>query len=343
MKLGMTLDQKNGILTKNLRLLVKVLAVAALSACSAIPSFNTDNYVEPVNGASVMPNTTTYTKELDCLGDYIDTNKLMPVRIAVGHIDDFTGKMDVTNGRRITQGAALMAISAVARTHLPIVERLDVSTSEMEFKYTDNKLIGDNKILPDHSVQKEPGFRKTFAGSVLGSDYHIIGGITEVNYNIRSGSLDSTLKYWGVSGRYAVLNVAVDLRLVNTRTLEVVDVVSFQKQIIGTEIRTGVFSFFSDQSSVLDINAAEKTQEPVQRAVRMVVEHGVFELISKLYKVPETNMCIVNPNKPEQKSVAGDKAVSPAAAKDNDSTALTPPSQDPVMHVSVDAHTFKKS
>ena len=40
-----------------------------------------------------------------------------------------------------------------------------------------------------------------------------------------------------------VMNVGLDLRLVDTTTLEVVDVISYQKQIIGRQVSAGVFEF----------------------------------------------------------------------------------------------------
>lgn len=254
------------------------LASTLLSGCGAIPRMDADRYVTPLSGAAVTANLTNYTRQLDCLGDFLKQASLPPSRFAVGRVEDYSGKQDLVNGKRMTQGAALMVISALAHTRLPIVERLDTSVAEMELKYTDNKLIGDTASAPENT------FRRTVAGTVLGSDYHIVGGITEVNYNIRSGSLETTVSSIGASGRYAVLDVAIDLRLVNTRTLQVIDVASVQKQIIGTEIRAGIFRFLSD--SVIDINAADKAQEPIQKAVRMLTERAVFKLVAGLYKVP---------------------------------------------------------
>lgn len=255
------------------------VASTLLSGCGAIPRMDADRYVTPLSGAAVTANLTNYTKQLDCLGDFLKQANLPPSRFAVGRVEDYSGKQDLVNGKRMTQGAALMVISALAHTRLPIVERLDTSVAEMELKYTDNKLIGDTAPSPDNA------FRRTIAGTVVGSDYHIVGGITEVNYNVRSGSLETTVSSIGASGRYAVLDVAIDLRLVNTRTLQVIDVASVQKQIIGTEIRAGIFRFLSD--SVIDINAADKAQEPIQKAVRMLTERAVFKLVAGVYKVPE--------------------------------------------------------
>ena len=52
------------------------------------------------------------------------------------------------------------------------------------------------------------------------------------------------------------MNIAIDLRLVQTTTLEVVDVVSYQKQIIGREISAGVFDFLN--GNVFDISAGDR-------------------------------------------------------------------------------------
>jgi len=255
---------------------------SVLSGCGSLPRFDADRYVTPLSGAKVIANTTNYTEALSCLGDHLKNARLPPARFAVGRVEDYSGKQDLVNGKRITQGAALMVISALSYTKLPIVERLDTSVAEIEFKYSDNKLIGDSTNTPENP------FRRTLAGSVVGSDYHIVGGITEVNYNVRSGSLEGTAGSVGVSGRYAVLDVAIDLRLVNTRTLQVVEVASFQKQIIGTEVRAGIFRFLSD--SVIDISAADKAQEPIQKAVRMVTERAVYQLVAGVYRLP-TSVC----------------------------------------------------
>jgi curli production assembly/transport component CsgG/holdfast attachment protein HfaB len=107
------------------------------------------------------------------------------------------------------------------------------------------------------------------AGSVPGSDFYIIGGITEVNYNIRSGGFDAsagqatsqTPLSTAFAAKAYVMNIAIDLRLVQTTTLEVVDVVSYQKQIIGREFSAGVFDFLN--GNVFDISAGEGGLEPV--------------------------------------------------------------------------------
>ena len=223
---------------------------ASASACTTLPSFSKAEYVSPFDGASVVENTTRYSSALECLKPMIGGRGPSAKRFAVGRVSDFTGKEDLVNGKRISQGAALMVISALAKTGVPIVERFDTSIADMELKYADNKLITDNPEGKAH--------RQILSASLPGSDYHIVGGITEVNYNIRSGSLETSFRFIGAAARYFVMNVAVDLRVVNTKTLEVVNTQSLQKQIIGTELNGGYFRLFSD--GLADVNAAERTQ-----------------------------------------------------------------------------------
>ncbi|MFW5661672.1 MAG: CsgG/HfaB family protein, partial [Oceanicaulis sp.] len=121
-------------------------------------------------------------------------------------------------------------------------------------------------------------------------------GITELNANIRSNgqdlfagdSVDSDPS--GVfSRRVYVMNVGLDLRLIDSRTLEVVDVVSYQKQIIGRELSAGVFAFFGD--AVVDVSAGGRSLEPVQLAVRSVIERAVLEISAQLYGVAPEQTC----------------------------------------------------
>jgi len=124
-----------------------------------------------------------------------------------------------------------------------------------------------------------------------------VGGITELNANIRSNgqdlfagdSVDSSPSAV-FSRRMYVMNVGLDLRLIDSRTLEVVDVVSYQKQIIGRELSAGVFAFFGD--AVVDVSAGGRSLEPVQLAVRSVIERAVLEISAQLYGVSPEQTCV---------------------------------------------------
>jgi curli biogenesis system outer membrane secretion channel CsgG len=261
--------------------LVMTLAALSLGGCISTSAGSDGRYATPIGDAPVISNETPYSRSLMCIGSY-NSGRPAP-RIAVGQIADYTGKMEADGGgRKITQGAALMAISALSKAGVHLVERYDTSVAELELKYANNKLIGDTQA-PD------AGYRKIFAGSIAGSDYYLVGGVTELNYNIRSTGDDA---YWANTNAKAaanadaktyVMNVGLDLRLVDTKTLEVVDVISYQKQIVGRELQAGVFNIFG--THIFDIGAGDSALEPVQLAVRAVVERAVLEMMSRLYHV----------------------------------------------------------
>ena len=266
-----------------LRPLVVAALAAALAGCiSPIPTAS-GRYTAPIGGSPVITNETPYSNALRCLGRYTAGR---PLRVAVGQIADYTGKYESDNsGRKITQGAALMAMSALSKAGVPLVERFDTSVAEMELKYANNKLIGDE--------QQDGDFRKIMAGSIPGSDYYLVGGITELNFNIRSegvngdggGTATNAVKGTVGASMY-VMNVGLDLRLVNTNTLEVVDVISYQKQIIGRQISAGVFDFLGQ--TFFDASVGESALEPIQLAVRSVIERATLEMVSRLYHTPPT-------------------------------------------------------
>jgi curli biogenesis system outer membrane secretion channel CsgG len=274
-----------------LKTLAVLAATTALTACVTPFSGNDGMYALPIGDAPVTANPTAYTPALDCLNSYARNNQVAAPRIAVGRILDYTGSVSEEGGRRITQGASLMAMSAFNKAGARLVERFDTSVTELELRYANNRLIGqEGPNANDENV------RRIYAGQMPGSDFYFVGGITELNYNIRSvgvdaqgGHTDARDGVGNIGGRLYVMNIALDFRLIDTRTLEVVDVISYQKQIIGRELRAGVFSFFDD--TIVDIAGGERALEPVQLAVRAGVERAVVEVMSRFYNVNDSAVC----------------------------------------------------
>jgi curli production assembly/transport component CsgG/holdfast attachment protein HfaB len=279
------------------RRLAALLSVSALglSACVSPSAGRGGLYASPIGNAPVVSNPTPYSSSLVCLAGYAQRYGVHAPRIAVGRIADYTGKAEDNGGRLVTQGASLMAISALAKAGVPLVERFDTSVSEMELKYANNKLISDQ---PSNGPQGPSGpHRKILEGQIPGSDFYLIGGVTELNYNIRSsgvdlalGKQDATAGTGEITGQLYVMNVAIDLRLVETKTEEVVDVVSYQKQIIGRQVGAGFFKFFG--SNVIDVSAGAGGLEPVQFAVRSLIERAVVEMVANLYGAPGPGVCM---------------------------------------------------
>ncbi len=278
-------------MTNLLKITLASLASLALAGCITPIASKDGLYATPIGNAPVTANPTAYSAGLICMSDYARVKNIAPPRVAVGRVLDYTGKQDFEGGPKITQGASLMAISAFSKAGARLVERFDTSVSELELKYANNRLIGDD--VPN----SEPGaFRQIYSGSIPGSDFYLVGGITELNTNIRSvgvdisiGDLDAADPKGRTGGKLYVINIGLDLRLVDTRTLEVVDVVSYQKQIIGREISVGVFDFANN--NVFDIGGGGRSLEPIQLAVRTVIERAVLEMTANLYGAPGSDAC----------------------------------------------------
>ena len=262
-------------------------AAMTLAGCVSPVAGPGGNYATPIGNAPVTANPTAYSKALVCMGHYSRQNNIRAPRIAVGRILDYTGKADIEGGRRVTQGASLMAMTAFAKAGARLVERFDTSVSEYDLKLANVKLIGEGD---------SKGFKKIMAGSVPGSDFYLVGGITELNYNIRSvgaeafaGDPDATDAKGTLGGKLFVINVAVDLRMVQTETLEVVDVISYQKQVIGRELSAGIFDFAN--GNVFDVGIGTRAQEPIQLAVRATIERAVLEMTANMYGAPGPDVC----------------------------------------------------
>jgi curli production assembly/transport component CsgG/holdfast attachment protein HfaB len=266
-----------------------------LSACASPVAGPNGLYAVPTGNAPVVANPTPYSDALVCEAEYARAHNINAPRIAVGRIADYTGKLEADgSGRKVTQGASLMAMSALAKAGIPLVERYDTSVSELELKYANAKLISDHPV-PGATAPTD--YRHILAGQVPGSDFYLVGGITELNYNIRSnganfdgGGVNSQDLKGTAGAETYVMNVGLDLRLINTRTLEVVDVISYQKQIVAHQIGVGLFKIWN--GNAFDIAAGEGALEPLQLGVRAVIERASVEMVANLYGMPGPEACM---------------------------------------------------
>jgi curli biogenesis system outer membrane secretion channel CsgG len=271
------------------------VSAVVLSACASPVAGPSGRYATPTGDAPVIANPTPYSLALVCEADFARSHNINAPRIAVGRIADYTGKLETDgSGRKLTQGASLMAMSAFAKAGVPLVERYDTSVSELELKYANSKLISDQPVPGGHAPAD---YRQIMAGQVPGSDFYIAGGITELNFNIRSKGVQAAGGGGNAAGAVGqvgassyVMNIGLDLRLVNTRTLEVVDVISYQKQIVAHEIGAGVFSMW--HGNAVSIGAGEGAMEPLQLGVRSVIERAVVEMVANLYGMPGPRSCM---------------------------------------------------
>lgn len=233
---------------------------------------------------NVSRNVTPYDAVFKCYARVIEDRQLS---VAVGDIRDYTGKTSQSEGATLTQGGALIAYTALGKLGpaVQLHERFDTRITDAELAYIAARHLGDGSEHQIEDVNAEGGTRMVpwmpyEGGNVLQSDYYIVGGITELNYNIQSGGGQFKIGNIGPKSRTYVMNVAVDLRIVGTQTLKVYHTASVQKQLVGYEVGGGLFRFFGD--TLIDINAGVKNQEPLHLGVRMAIEDGVLQLISHI-------------------------------------------------------------
>lgn len=268
-----------------------LIGLTFLSGCITLGHAITSEDV-PGQPAAVMysspvsDHVTPLNSVLICLGQALANR---PVSVAVGDVRDYTGKSTSDDGMAVTQGAALMAYSALGKMQpgVQIHERFDTRIADAELAYIKNRQLGDGAMheVPgsDAEIDAEVPWKPYFGGTVLQSDYYIVGGITELNYNIRTRGAEAQVNQVGPKAREYVMNIAVDLRIVGTQSLRVYKTATIQKQLVGYEVGFDVFRFLN--SDLLDFNAGAKSQEPLQLGVRMAVEEGVIQLISAVAKV----------------------------------------------------------
>lgn len=272
------------------RIITLACVAVLVSACSVHTTSvrPTSESQKVIFGPGVTNNHSPSTVGLVCTGRDISSTNYKHVRVAVGEFDDLTGKFSNDDaGYKVTQGAQHMATTALGKLDskkIVILEREDVGIFNFELGLATNRLLGGGKgtkyQLPDGSVVP---YKPTTAGAVIGSDYYITGAITELNYNIRSGGFDPEISNIGAGKRVYAMNVAIDMRLVETKTLRVVETITLQKQMVGYEWKANIFRFFN--SELFDINTGQKVDEPVQLGVRTVMEQGVAMLMGYLYNI----------------------------------------------------------
>jgi curli biogenesis system outer membrane secretion channel CsgG len=260
--------------------------MATTSACTTLPKVQKLAPAETpiITGPSVRDNRTPHEAVFACFADQLVRSGARPLVIGVGDIKDYTGKYSINEGNAITQGGSLMVYSALGKLGgaVAVAERFDPVIAERELGYTDRRQLGDgdaHEVAGPGGTQRVP-WLPYFGGTIIKSDYFIVGGVTELNYDIASGGAEIGVNQIGGKARSFTQSVAVDLRIVDTKTLMVVKTVSLAKQFRGYEVGLNIFRFFDNE--LFDINIGAKGQEPLQLGVRAVLEEGVVRLISSV-------------------------------------------------------------
>jgi curli biogenesis system outer membrane secretion channel CsgG len=253
------------------------LATLSLAACADIHHTKVGEGEAPVVlGPAVRNNITPLNEAYACYATKLAQNNVH-ISVGVSDIRDYTGKASDLEGTVVTQGGPMMAYSALGKLKpaVELHERFDTRVAELELAYIDRRQLGTGQTQTVNGQQVP--WIPYYGGTIIESDYYLVGGITEVNYNIQSGGFSGSVDLIGPRARTFTLSVGLDLRLVNTKTLVVESTASLQKQIVGYEVGVGIFKFFGDY--LVDFDAGVKNQEPVQLGVRTTMELGILQLL----------------------------------------------------------------
>ncbi len=240
--------------------------------------------VAPLKGSAVAPTMTDYSAALKCVSNVAGSQNYPAPRIAVGHITDMTGADDLYLGRRLTQGATLMAITAVANAGMRVIERFDTGVTQVDLDFANNRLLRDSATV----------IRTPQEGQIQGVDLYIVGGISEYNHNLQSRGQDASISKSGRNGGSAfatngdyVVDVGMDLRLIDARTTEVIAVKSYRKQVRGQQRELG--ALLASGSDSIDIGIGGRKNEPIQMAIRSIIDRSVLEFTAGLYGSDASN------------------------------------------------------
>jgi curli biogenesis system outer membrane secretion channel CsgG len=240
---------------------------------------------EFVSGPPPETNVSPAENGFACFNRFLATDPRRPV-FTVGRITDQTGKFSneaSAGGFEVTQGLTSEIYSAYGKftPDFNVVERTDTEVPNFDIGVWKQQLLGDPNeegvIDAKTGARVGRGLRQYRGGQILAADYYITGAITEVNYNIDSGGLQVSVQAIGGGKRVYSMSVAMDLRIVDARSLRVVKAVSERKIVRGYEIEAGIFNFLGRY--LIDINGGKKAQEPLELGIRATAEEAVLKLV----------------------------------------------------------------
>lgn len=238
-----------------------IVAVCLLSGCLTAP---------PKEGAkpTLMPRAQSY-RDLTHLPE--SKGKLF---VSVYNIQDETGQFKpypASNfSTAVPQSATAMLVTALkdSRWFVPL-ERQGLQNLLNERKIIraaqENGTVAENNRRPLESL---------VAANVM-----VEGSIIGYESNVKSGGVGA--RYFGIGGetQYQLDQIAVNLRVVNVSTGEILSSVNTSKTILSYEVQAGVFRFI-DYQRLLEGEIGYTTNEPVMMCLMSAIETGVIYLVN---------------------------------------------------------------
>lgn len=208
---------------------------------------------------SSQPNVTVATQLLAALPEREDKPSL-----AVYHISDRTGQVKELGSSVVTQGATDMLITALIRSRqFDVLGRVNFSDLMNE-----QNLQGNQRLAAGEGPT---------IGQMTGADYILEGAITEYQVDMETGGLGISLGGLGGTSQHARASTALDLRVLDTTTGEVVWAQSLKGEIEGKKVGLQAFSFMGN--NIVEFETGRGKQEVMNLVVRTLLEEAVYKLV----------------------------------------------------------------
>ncbi|XTZ36949.1 curli production assembly/transport protein CsgG [Salmonella enterica] len=238
-----------------------LLAVCLLSGCLTAP---------PKQAASptLLPRAQSYN---DLTHLPMPTGKVF---VSVYNIQDETGQFKpypASNfSTAVPQSATAMLVTALkdSRWFVPL-ERQGLQN-----------LLNERKIIRAAQENGTVAINNRFPlQSLTAANVMIEGSIIGYESNVKSGGVGA--RYFGIGGdtQYQLDQIAVNLRVVNVSTGEILSSVNTSKTILSYEVQAGVFRFIEYQR-LLEGEIGYTSNEPVMMCLMSAIETGVILLIN---------------------------------------------------------------
>lgn len=242
------------------RLLI-LLAVCLLSGCLTAP---------PKQAAkpTLLPRAQSYS---DLTHLPLPSGKIY---VSVYNIQDETGQFKpypASNfSTAVPQSATSMLVTALkdSRWFVPL-ERQGLQN-----------LLNERKIIRAAQENGTVAINNRFPlQSLTAANVMIEGSIIGYESNVKSGGIGA--RYFGIGAdtQYQLDQIAVNLRVVNVSTGEVLSSVNTSKTILSYEVQAGVFRFI-DYQRLLEGEVGFTANEPVMLCLMSAIETGVILLIN---------------------------------------------------------------
>lgn len=130
-----------------------------------------------------------------------------------------------------------------------------------------------------YSTKPVAANNRTPLESLAAANVMIEGSIIGYESNVKSGGAGA--RYFGIGAdtQYQLDQIAVNLRVVNVSTGEVLSSVNTSKTILSYEVQAGVFRFI-DYQRLLEGEIGYTSNEPVMMCLMSAIETGVIYLIN---------------------------------------------------------------